>query len=131
MTHFTIRDVPHVCASNEEESPSYRISCYNFDDNECLMPLPHKPSHFIPEVYVLLHESAITRLHNDIHDCVEALYLVLEYAARTRSESRGYYENLALIFKRLTRIGNLIDPDLMREQHRRGPGKNIHAVRRV
>lgn len=108
-----------------------RIDFYIFDDNETIEEAETKPMrHSVPEEYVILHESNIRMLHNDIYECLEALYLVLDYAHQDRSkgEARGYYENLLLIFNRFIRIGNLIDADLMREQHKNGPGRNIQAV---
>jgi len=108
-----------------------KISFYAFDDDESIEKAEMKPiRHLAPEEYILLHESNIRTLHNDIYECLEALYLILDYAYHdgTRGSARGYYENLSLVFKRFIRIGNLIDADLMREQHNNGPGKNIQAV---
>ncbi|MDL2210466.1 hypothetical protein LJC26_06655 [Desulfovibrio sp. OttesenSCG-928-O18] len=115
--------------SMHEFDLSTRISFYTFDDDEVIDKKERKPiRHRNPEEYVLLHESDITSLHNDMYDVLEAFYLVLEYASQNNGDARGYYENLSLIFKRLTRIGNLLDADLMKEQHKQGPGQNIKAV---
>ena len=106
---------------------STRISFYTFDEDEVIERQKHKPSVHAPDEYVLLHECSIINLHNDMHDCLEAFHLVLDHAYNN-TDTRGYYENLSLIFKRLTRIGNQLDADLMRKQHSKGPGKNIQPV---
>lgn len=108
-----------------------RMDFYIFDDDETIEKAENKPIRLLaPEEYILLHESNIRSLHNDIYECLEALYLILDYAYHDgiKGNARGYYENLSLVFKRFIRIGNLIDVDLMREQHKNGPGRNIQAV---
>ena len=107
-----------------------RISFYTFDDNESIEKQVYKQHNSAPEAYVLVHESNIAAIHNDIHDNLEAFYLVLEHASQNRCYTRGYYENLELIYKRFVRIGNLLDADLMRELHKRGPGRDVFAVRK-
>ena len=105
-----------------------RMAFYVFDDNEAIERHESKPIWHKPENYVLIHESDVVMLHNDMYECMEAFYLVLDHASRDDGDTRGYHANLSLIFKRLTRIGNLLDADLMKEQHKRGPGRNIQAV---
>jgi hypothetical protein len=117
-------------SSNDSLDLDTRIKFYIFDEDETICKQEYKSiTHSNPEEYIVIHESDIVSLHNDMCDCIDALFLVLDYASQNNDNGYyGFYENLSLIFKRLTRIGNLLDADLMKEQHKRGQGQNIKAI---
>lgn len=105
-----------------------RIAFYRFDEDETMEEQEIPSSGCAPDNYFVACAKDIASLHNDMFDCLEALNLVLELAYTGKGEPRGYYENLRLIFKRLTRIGNQLDSNLMRARHEKGPGQYIQAV---
>ena len=104
-------------------------STHFFDEIEDIDCQDLYPSAFSPDEYVPVHQNDIVRLHNEMHDCITALQLILELAFRdTSSNGPSYFHNLSLIHDEFVRIGNRLDVTRLKKHQQNGPGKNIQLV---